>query len=89
VIHEETLALLRERLAVLNPQVLNIEDESHRHAGHAGAREGGHFRVDILAGVFSGKNTLACHRLVYDAAGDLMQGRIHALAIHARAPETP
>ena len=86
--HEETLTLLRQRLAVLNPEMLHIEDESHRHAGHAGAREGGHFRVDILAPVFSGKNTLARHRLVYDAAGDLMQGRIHALAIHARAPDT-
>lgn len=87
--HQETLNLLRERLALLEPLNLHIEDESHRHAGHAGAREGGHFRVDITAPVFSGKNTLARHRLVYDAAGDLMQGRIHALAIHARAPETP
>jgi len=87
--HQETLNLLHERLALLEPLSLHIEDESHRHAGHAGAREGGHFRVDILAPVFSGKNTLARHRLVYDAAGDLMQGRIHALAIHARAPETP
>jgi len=87
--HADTLALLRERLAVLKPETLHIEDESHRHAGHAGARDGGHFRVDIVASVFSGKNTLARHRLVYDAAGDLMQGRIHALAINARAPETP
>lgn len=87
--HQETLNLLRERLAQLEPLTLHIEDESHHHVGHAGAREGGHFRVDIIATVFSGKNTLARHRLVYDAAGDLMQGRIHALAIHARAPETP
>jgi BolA protein len=87
--HADTLALLRERLAVLKPEILNIEDESHRHAGHAGARDGGHFRVEIVASVFSGKNTLARHRLVYDAAGDLMQGRIHALAINARTPETP
>lgn len=87
--HADTLALLRERLAALKPETLNIEDESHRHAGHAGARDGGHFRVDIVASVFSGKNTLARHRLVYDAAGDLMQGRIHALAINARTPETP
>ncbi|MBS4020667.1 BolA family protein [Azonexus hydrophilus] len=87
--HADTLALLRERLAALKPETLNIEDESHRHAGHAGARDGGHFRVEIVASVFSGKNTLARHRLVYDAAGDLMQGRIHALAINARTPETP
>lgn len=87
--HADTLALLRERLAALKPETLNIEDESHRHAGHAGARDGGHFRVEIVASVFSGKNTLARHRLVYDAAGDLMQGRIHALAINAKTPETP
>lgn len=85
--HAETLVLLRERLARLDPESLQLEDESHRHAGHAGAREGGHFRVDIVAKVFSGKNTLARHRLVYDAVGDLMQGRIHALAIDARAPD--
>jgi BolA protein len=79
--------LLAARLASLAPLSLEIEDESHRHAGHAGARDGGHFRVAIVAAVFSGKGTLARHRLVYDAAGDLMRGRIHALSIHARAPE--
>jgi BolA protein len=79
--------LLAARLASLAPLSLEIEDESHRHAGHAGAKDGGHFRVAIVAAVFSGKGTLARHRLVYDAAGDLMRGRIHALSIHARAPE--
>jgi BolA protein len=79
--------LLAASLASLEPLSLDIEDESHRHAGHAGARDGGHFRVAIVAAVFSGKGTLARHRLVYDAAGDLMRGRIHALSIHARAPE--
>lgn len=79
--------LLAARLASLTPLSLDIEDESHRHAGHAGAKDGGHFRVAIVAAVFSGKGTLARHRLVYDAAGDLMRGRIHALGIHARAPE--
>ncbi|PKO33159.1 MAG: BolA family transcriptional regulator [Betaproteobacteria bacterium HGW-Betaproteobacteria-7] len=79
--------LLAACLASLAPLSLEIEDESHRHAGHAGARDGGHFRVAIVAAVFSGKGTLARHRLVYDAAGDLMRGRIHALSIHARAPE--
>jgi len=87
VSHDATLALLRERLAVLAPQTLVIEDESHRHAGHAGAGGGAHFRVGIVAAAFSGKNTLARHRLVYDAAGDLMHHRIHALAIRAQAPE--
>lgn len=79
--------LLAARLNVLTPLSLEIEDESHRHAGHAGARDGGHFKVAIVAAVFSGKGTLARHRLVYDAAGDLMRGHIHALSIHARAPD--
>lgn len=82
-----TAELLRARLAMLEPLALEIVDDSHRHAGHAGAREGGHFRVDIVAGIFSGKGTLARHRLVYDAAGDLMRGRIHALSINARTPD--
>lgn len=85
--HRETEELLAARLASLQPLALEIEDESHRHAGHAGAKDGGHFRVAIVAAVFSGKGTLARHRLVYDAAGDLMRGRIHALSIHARAPD--
>lgn len=81
-----TPELLRERLAVLAPDSLVIEDESHRHAGHAGAKDGGHFVLHIVAAAFTGKNTVARHRLVYDAVGDLMRGKIHALAIHARAP---
>lgn len=81
-----TLELLRQRLTVLQPDSLAIEDESHRHAGHAGAKDGGHFVLHIVAAAFAGKNTVARHRLVYDAVGDLMRGKIHALAIHARAP---
>ena len=77
---------LRERLAGLQPLKILIEDESHRHAGHAGAREGGHYTLEIVAGVFSGKNTVARHRLIYDAAGDLMRRGIHALSIRAFAP---
>lgn len=84
---ESTADLLRARLATLQPLDLAITDESHRHVGHAGAQGGGHFRVDIVAAVFSGKGTLARHRLVYDAAGDLMRGRIHALSINARTPD--
>ncbi len=84
---QETVELLRERLAALQPQSIRIEDESHRHAGHAGAREGGHYQLFIVASIFAGKNTVARHRLIYDAAGDLMRGKIHALGIHASAPE--
>ncbi|QRM19288.1 BolA/IbaG family iron-sulfur metabolism protein [Dechloromonas sp. TW-R-39-2] len=82
----ETVVHLRERLASLQPLSIEIEDESHRHAGHAGAKDGGHYQVTIVSSAFSGKNTVARHRLVYDAAGDLMRGRIHALGIHAFAP---
>jgi BolA protein len=81
--------LIRSRLnAALAPEVLDIEDESHRHAGHAGARDGrGHFRVRIVSTAFVRKSALARHRLVYAALGDLMQSDIHALAIDARTPE--
>ena len=82
----DTVELLCERLKSLKPASLQIEDESHLHAGHAGARDGGHYKLDIVASAFEGKSTVARHRLVYDAAGDLMRGRIHALSIRAFAP---
>lgn len=84
---ENTVDLLRARLATLQPLALTIVDESHRHVGHAGAKSGGHYHVDIVAAAFVGQRTLARHRLVYDAAGDLMHGRIHALSINAQTPE--
>lgn len=85
----ERVERIRARLAdVLAPQELAIEDESHKHAGHAGARDGrGHFRVRIVSAAFSGQAPLARHRAVYAALGDLMQTDIHALAIDARAPQ--
>jgi BolA family transcriptional regulator, general stress-responsive regulator len=83
-----TVERLRERLAALQPLEIEIEDDSHRHAGHAGARDGGgHYNLRIVSAAFAGKNTVARHRLVYDAAGDLMRGPVHALAIRALAPE--
>ena len=80
---------IRTRLAdALAPSTLVVEDESHRHAGHAGARDGrGHFRVRVVSTAFCGKAPLARHREVYAALGDLMQTDIHALAIDARTPE--
>ncbi len=83
----ETAALLRKRLAVLEPQSLDIEDESHLHAGHAGAREGGHYKITIVAAAFAGHNTVKRHRLIHEAVGDLMRGRIHALSIRAFSPD--
>ena len=80
---------IRERLASLQPQRLELIDESEAHRGHAGYRDGGgtHWRLTIVAPAFSGQPTVARHRMVYQALGDLMQHPIHALAITARAPE--
>jgi BolA protein len=70
------------------PTSLEIEDQSHLHAGHAGARDGkGHFQVTIVADAFSGKPLIKRHRLVYDALGDLLETDIHALIINASPPE--
>lgn len=73
--------------AALQPQALDVFDDSAHHAGHAGARDGrGHFRVRVISAAFIGKAPLARHRLVYAALGEMMQTDIHALAIDARAP---
>lgn len=70
------------------PQELTIEDQSHLHVGHAGARDGrGHFRVVIRATAFAGMGSVARHRLIYEALDDLMRSDIHALSIRALAPE--
>ena len=83
----DTVELLRQRLAVLEPLSLAIDDESQRHAGHAGAKDGGHYKITIVAAAFTGQNTVKRHRSVYAAAGDLMRGRIHALSIRALSPD--
>lgn len=78
----EREVLLRERLQALEPTLLEIVDESHLHAGHAGARDGAsHFRVIIATPQFAGLGPLARHRLVYDRVQDLIPHPIHALAI--------
>lgn len=78
----ERAVLLRERLQALEPTLLEIVDESHLHAGHAGARDGAsHFRVIIATPQFAGLGPLARHRLVYDRVQDLIPHPIHALAI--------
>lgn len=78
---------IRERLAPLAPTLIEIGDDSALHAGHAGARGGGHFRLHIVADAFAGKNTVARHRLIYAALGDMMTHDIHALAIRAQTAE--
>jgi len=71
----------------LAPTRLEIVDDSARHAGHAGAREGGHFKVSLTSAAFRGKNAIQRHRLVFAAVADLMKTDIHALNIDARTPE--
>lgn len=74
--------------AALNPISLDVVDESHRHAGHAGARPGGetHFRVEIVTAAFQGKSRLERQRLVYTALKEEMSEQIHALSLVTRAP---
>ncbi len=72
--------------AALAPTLLEVQDDSHLHAGHAGAREGRHFTVRVVSARFNGLSRVARHRLVYDALQILIPRGIHALAIDARAP---
>ena len=81
------IALIRQALQALSPVRLEIIDESHKHAGHAGARDGGHYRLTIVSPRFSGCATMQRHRLIYAALGPMMRGEIHALSIRALAPE--
>ena len=86
---EQRVAVIRAAIeAALSPQSLAVEDDSHRHAGHAGARDGrGHFNVDVVSDAFAGLNPIARHRAVYAAVGELMTTDIHALSIRARTPQ--
>ena len=87
--NSQRLVMIRERLTVaLSPVMLDIIDESHKHAGHAGARQGGgHFVVKIVSTAFAGEGLLQRHRLVYEALGDAMHQEIHALSIQAYTPQ--
>jgi len=75
---------LRQALA---PSALQVDDDSHLHAGHAGAREGRHFTVHVTSARFVGLARVARHRLVYDSLGPLAAQGVHALVIVARAPD--
>lgn len=83
-LQSELEALLRGALV---PVSLAVRDDSAHHAGHAGARDGAHFAVHIVSPRFAGLRMLQRHRLVYEAAAPLLPSRIHALQIHAFAPE--
>jgi len=79
---------MRQRLASLQPESLEIQDDSAAHAGHAGARDGGgHYRVVIVASAFAGQPAQRRHRMVYAALGEMMAREIHALTIQAYAPD--
>lgn len=81
------LDALSQRLQPLAPTQLQWTDDSHLHAGHAGAREGGHYRLLLVSPRFAGLRAVARHRLIYDALGPLGPLGVHALQIDARAPD--
>jgi BolA protein len=85
----QRVTMIRERLTdALSPESIDIVDESHKHAGHEGARSGGgHFVVTIVSDAFRGKRPLERHRMVYDALGEAMNREIHALSIKAYASD--
>lgn len=87
--NEARVAMIRDKLtAALAPTHLEIQDDSAKHAGHVGARDGGgHFNVHIVSAAFAGKSPIERHRLVYGALGDAMQREIHALSIQAKSPD--
>jgi BolA family transcriptional regulator, general stress-responsive regulator len=73
----------------LSPHRLSVVDESHLHAGHASAPEGGesHFRVEVVSAAFSGLSRVARQRLVYDLLAEELKGKVHALALRTLTPE--
>ncbi|WP_035051854.1 BolA family protein [Andreprevotia chitinilytica] len=81
-LHDE----IRQRLAVLNPEALELHDDSAAHAGHAGNTGGGHFDLVIVSKVFAGQTALQRHRTVYGLLGDLIPDQVHALSVKAYAP---
>jgi BolA family transcriptional regulator, general stress-responsive regulator len=83
-----TIELIRRKLAVLDPEQIEIVDESARHAGHEGAKSGGgHYVLTIVSRKFSGKTALVRHRLVYTLLNEMMHKDIHALSVKAYTPE--
>jgi BolA protein len=82
-----TVSTIEERLAALNPELIELYDESGEHVGHAGAAAGGgHYQLIVVSRQFEGQSRVARHRLVYQVLGDMMQTQIHALAITALTP---
>jgi len=80
---------IKDRLSVLNPSLLEIEDDSAAHAGHKGNNGGGHFNIKIASSHFSQKSQIMRHRLIYQALDDLIPQQIHAISIVAISPTDP
>ena len=82
------LAIRARLLAAFNPTELEVIDESDKHRGHPGARDGrGHFRVKIVSPLFAGRKPIERHRMVYAVLNSLLETDIHALSVHAAATE--
>ena len=80
--NEQRIIAIQKRLAVLEPSFIKVIDDSAKHVGHAGAASGaGHFTLEIAAPIFKGKTPITCHRLIYDAIGNLKGREINALTI--------
>ncbi len=85
---DDVVASMEQRLARLEPELLEIYDESAEHVGHAGAQAGGgHYQVLLVSRRFEGQSRLVRHRMVYEALSAMMPTQIHALAITALTPE--
>ena len=81
---EKRMKLIRESLEKLSPSCIEIEDEGHLHIGHAGAKSGGHFKLNIVSESFKDKTTIELHRIIYKCLGDLMNTEVHAISIKAK-----
>ena len=84
---EKRMKLIRESLEKLRPSYVDIEDEGHLHIGHAGAKSGGHFKLNIVSESFKDKSTIERHRIIYKCLSDLMNTEIHAISIKAKTKD--
>ena len=81
---EKRMKLIRESLEKLRPSSVDIEDEGHLHIGHAGAKSGGHFKLNIVSESFKDKSTIERHKIIYKCLNGLMNTEIHAISIKAK-----
>lgn len=87
-IHHDVTERIEQRLAVLDPDSVELIDDSAKHSGHEGAKGGGgHFSLIIVSAQFEGKSSQARHRMIHAALGDMLQREIHAIAIKAYTPD--